>query len=138
LGAFQDYRLFDWIDDKNFQAHFKIQNASTEVSPSDELFPDSVRGYLAQAYVLGLPWMPIPEEGRAAIRYSLLSRAAGRYCEKHPLAQVSLAVAIDRVTPESSSPTELSYNSLMDFRCQAKNSDAVSISYIAPLVPLSL
>lgn len=91
MGLFQDYRLFNWIDSKNYRGHFELESADGTRKAGAALWPRSsrTRSALLRAYLFGAPergslWIPVPPARVAALRASILGRAAARFCAGAP------------------------------------------------------
>ena len=78
-GLFQSYRLFDWVDERNYHARYEVRSLRAGRERSIEprkLFPESMRHLLLQSYFLGNVWLQMEPEKLAAVRRSLLERHA--------------------------------------------------------------
>lgn len=121
LGLAQQYRLLDWIDERNFHVvtTFRVRspgepNERREAAPPT--LPPGMRSSLLLSYVGGVTWMPVPEESRAALRDAIVARIAARHCRLAGGArEVRLVADYERVDPARPSPrAELT---LAVFRC---------------------
>jgi hypothetical protein len=121
LGLAQQYRLLDWIDERNFHVvtTFRAQPADgspVRVLPTESLFPRGMRAGLLLSYVGGVTWMPVPPEHRQPVRLGVLGRVATRYCRAaHADQQVELHADFERVEPRRVVPRE--QITLATFRC---------------------
>lgn len=123
-GVFQSYRLFDWVDDRNYHVRYELRRLARPVvppvvqptdpppvpPPSRSLFPNGMRYLLLQSYLLGNVWLQLDERARAAVRRSLLIRHAERFArlqadesgdlEVHAVVQRVTADNLDLTRPE--------------------------------------
>lgn len=121
FGLFQSYRLFDWVDARNYHVRYEVRSLhpgrSEPVEPR-ELFPDSMRHLLLQSYLVGNVWLQMEPAKLDAIRQSLLARHARRFARAHPDAGEIEAVAIvQRITPDNLDLTRGEERPLMRFTC---------------------
>ncbi len=121
VGIFQSYRLFDWVDARNYHVGYevwKLSSPRTEPVEPQELFPDSMRHLLLQSYFFDNIWLQMEGEKREAVRRSLLERHARRFARAHPDAGEIEAVAIvQRITPDNLELTRGEVLPLMRFTC---------------------
>lgn len=123
-GVFQSYRLFDWVDSRNYHVRYELRRAargSTQGQALDAglLFPDAMRHLLLQSYLLGNVWLQMSPEALAAVRRSILSRYAARYARFHPNAGTLEAWAIvQRVTSDNLDLARGERRFLMRFSCR--------------------
>ena len=96
LGLAQQFRLLDWVDERNFYVQLLVeeneQGVITPVSPT-RLVPRGTRGALTLSYGLGITWIPIAPDLLLRLRADLQRRLARRYCAAEDQA-VSLAVDV--------------------------------------------
>ncbi|MYA43353.1 MAG: hypothetical protein F4Z31_16615 [Gemmatimonadetes bacterium] len=120
-GLFQSYRLFDWVDERNYHARYEVRSLRAGRERSIEprkLFPESMRHLLLQSYFLGNVWLQMEPEKLAAVRGSLLERHARRFARAHPDAGDIEAVAfVQRITPDNLELTRGERLPLMRFTC---------------------
>ena len=121
IGIAQGYRLFDWIDERNFRIDYQVQERkdlhTRDVDP-EELFPGSARGVALQTYLHGVSWTHVPSDRVVELRRSLLQRFARRYCRNHPgSGEITAFGAARRVYPgvDLNIPGELDL--ILRFRC---------------------
>ena len=137
-GIFQSYRLFDWVDARNYHVRFEVTRVGAATSadadgapepatPSepavpldpDALFPRSMRHLLLRSYLVGNIWMRMSPEQLDQVRTSLLVRHARRYARMHPDAGTIDAVAIvQRVTRDNLELTRGERRPMMRFTCR--------------------
>ncbi len=138
VGIFQSYRLFDWVDARNYHVRFEVTRVSAAASadvdgapepatPSepaapldpDALFPRSMRHLLLRSYLVGNIWMRMSPGQLERVRRSLLVRHARRYARTHPDAGAIEAVAIvQRVTRDNLELTRGERRPMMRFTCR--------------------
>ena len=120
-GIFQSYRLFDWVDDRNYHVRYEVRRTGSgdvEADPGD-LFPRSMRHLLLQSYLVGNVWLQMEPEVLEVVRRSLLSRHARRYARRHPDAGVVEAFAVvQRVTSDNLDLKQGERRFLMRFECR--------------------
>lgn len=103
LGIAQSYRLFDWIDDRNFRVHYDMvehqtNGANVRLDPAG-LFPHSLRSVLLQAYLLDGTWGRVPGPRAPEFKQGLFDRFAQRYCGAHlRTGMIDVSAAVDRVS----------------------------------------
>lgn len=120
-GLYQSYRLFDWVDERNYHVRYEVRSLrpgrERRIDPR-ELFPESMRHLLLQSYFFGNVWLQMESEKLAAVRRSLLERHARRFARVHPDAGEIEAVAIvQRITPDNLDLTRGERLPLMRFSC---------------------
>ena len=139
LGIFQSYRLFDWVDARNYHVRFEVSRcagadgragvagaasctAGTGVGrPVDprEIFPPSMRHLLLQSYLIGNIWLKLSPERLEAVRRSLLVRHARRYARAHPDAgTIDVVAVVQRVTGDNLDLARGERRPLMRFTCR--------------------
>ena len=138
VGIFQSYRLFDWVDARNYHVRFEVTRVSAAASadvdgapepatPSepaapldpDALFPRSMRHLLLRSYLVGNIWMRMSPGQLERVRRSLLVRHARRYARTHPDAGTIEAVAVvQRVTKDNLELTRGERRPMMRFTCR--------------------
>ncbi len=121
VGLYQSYRLFDWVDERNYHAGYEVRSLhpgrERNIEPR-ELFPASMRHLLLQSYLLGNVWLQMEPGKLDAIRRSLLERHARRFARAHPDAGDIEAVAVvQRITPDNLELTRGERIPLMRFTC---------------------
>lgn len=105
IGIAQSYRLFDWIDDRNFHIHYtvveRLRDGTTRPIDATELFPQSIRAVLLQTYMHGVTWGKVPSERADDLRVALHHRFAQRFCRKRSVTgEVEVSAAVARISPE--------------------------------------
>ena len=113
-GVYQSYRLFDWVDERNYHVCFEVRRVGDadgggcavgtgrkRVAAGDRagvatsadqggridaglLFPRSMRHLLLQSYMIGNIWLQLSPGKLEVVRRSLLLRHARRYARAHP------------------------------------------------------
>jgi hypothetical protein len=124
IGVAQSYRLFDWVDDRNWDIRYEVIVTPPEgpsvVEPADRLFGDSIRHVLLQSYVHGVRWGLLTGSDRTQFRYSTLARYANGYCADHTEDEgtvVDVFALVRRITRESSVHRQRDREHLMTFEC---------------------
>jgi hypothetical protein len=116
MGIAQQYQLFNWIDDRNYTATYRVTVDDREVD-ADEMFIRSLRGVLLDFYIHDVTWMHIPPERRDALRTSILIRTADRYCREHkPGGTVGVFSSVERIDPRKP-PQHVELTPIMEFQC---------------------
>jgi len=122
IGIAQSYRLFDWIDDRNFHARYKITELSAHgavhyVDP-EELFPPTLRAVLLQGYLHDVTWGRVPRNRAAEFKVGLAARFADRFCRTHRnTGQVEVQSQLERIKARGVVASE-DAQLLMMFACQ--------------------
>ncbi len=120
-GIFQSYRLFDWVDARNYHVRYelwKLSSRRTERVEPRELFPDSMRHLLLQSYLIDNIWLQMERREREAVRRSLLERHARRFARTHPDAgEIEAVAVVQRITPDNLELTRGEERPLMRFTC---------------------
>jgi hypothetical protein len=124
IGIAQSYRLFDWIDDRNFSIRYEVAELGPEgqarAIASQELFPQSIRSILLQSYLHGITWFRVPEADKPEVEASLYTRFARRYCRTHPdTGRIVVHANTTRITAENIELSERSRRRFMEFECRA-------------------
>lgn len=122
VGIAQDYHLFDWIDKTNYHVVYRVSTQTTaettQVLDPGTLFPQSLRATLLQAYLHNVRWMFVPPEHRSALRYSILTRLAQRFCRTQTIAaSVTAWASVQRIRPDNVALSQGKEHFLMTFRC---------------------
>ena len=131
VGIFQSYRLFDWVDERNYHVRFEVRRVaspgSADASDSatarpldpDAMFPQTMRHLLLQSYLVGNIWLRMSPDKLEAVRRSLLVRHARRYARAHPDAgTIDVTAIVQRVTADNLELTRGERRPLMRFTCQ--------------------
>ena len=106
LGLAQSYRLFDWIDDRNYHVRYEVCETPRDGPPRliDErgLFPRSMRHILLQSYLYGNLWVKLDPDALPELRTTTLTRYAGWYCRTHPaMGSVDVQAIVQRITSDN-------------------------------------
>ena len=125
IGIAQSYRLFDWVDDRNWDIRYEVVASQPQgaavVEPPDRLFGDSIRHVLLQSYVHGVRWGPLAGADLAEFRRSVLGRYGTRYCAVHAVGEgtaVDVYTLVRRITRHSSVDRQRTRELLMSFECR--------------------
>ncbi|MEJ2541675.1 MAG: hypothetical protein P8188_17205 [Gemmatimonadota bacterium] len=108
VGIAQSYRLFDWIDSRNYHVRYEVHTYRSE-SPDEpnvvdpaEVFPRSLRHLLLQSYLVGSVWLQLEPEDLQELRASLMTRHAQRFARRYPEAcTVEVHATTQRVTSDN-------------------------------------
>jgi hypothetical protein len=123
MGIAQQYKLFNWIDDRNYALHYEVieykgDKRTPQIEPG-RVYPQSTRGVLLQFYLHGITWARIPHERQAELGSSLRMRTARRYCQQfQPEGDVVVYSTLERIIP-GANRVEEDRELFMRFRCQA-------------------
>ena len=109
IGIAQSYRLFDWIDDRNFKVRYDVAevrtNGSRRVVDAESLFPTSIRGVLLQTYLHDVTWGSVPRDRADDLKIALFTRFGHRYCKaKRPEGDILVLASVGRVAVEKPAP----------------------------------
>lgn len=126
IGIAQSYRLFDWIDDRNFHVRYQVterrENGSTRSVDPLELFPSSLRSVLLQGYLHDVTWGRVPRSRSREFKSALFGRFANRFCRAHSGAgQIEVRAEVERLghdRPTTAATPEL----MMLFDCNGATS----------------
>ncbi|MCY4647595.1 MAG: hypothetical protein OXE73_12060 [Gammaproteobacteria bacterium] len=132
-GVYQSYRLFDWVDERNYHVRFEVRRVGEAEGmrgprgrciDSEALFPQSMRHLLLQSYLVGNIWLQLGPAKLEAVHRSLLVRHARRYARAHPEAgTIDVVAVVQRITADNLELTRGERRSLMRFTC--RRGDAV-------------
>jgi hypothetical protein len=85
-GLAQSYRLFDWIDEKNYYITYEVVerrgDGTIDKLDDEALFPRTLRSALLQSYLHDVMWMKVPRKRLADLQHSLFERYARRFCRQ--------------------------------------------------------
>lgn len=116
MGIAQQYQLFNWIDDRNYSAEYRVIDGGRDVPP-DAMFLRSLRGVLLDFYIHDVTWTRIPPEHRDALRSSILTRTADRYCRRQtPSGSVQVFSSVRRIDPRKP-PETVEITPMIEFEC---------------------
>jgi hypothetical protein len=105
-GLAQSYRLFDWIDEKNYHITYDVveQRGDGTVDRLDDeaLFPRTLRSALLQSYLHDVMWMKVPRKRLADLQRSLFERYARRFCRQcEDSGRIEVIANVQRTTAEN-------------------------------------
>ena len=123
LGLAQQYRLLDWIDERNFALHIRVtehlqDGTTTELDPQ-LLVPRGMRSTLLMSYVFDVTWMPVPDDDRAPVRAEIIDRLQHRTCSLWPGRTVTVRGTIERIDPRVE--TQPRTETLLHVTCGARS-----------------
>lgn len=118
MGIAQQYQLFNWIDNRNYATHYRVEINGVGADP-DKMFRRSLRGVLLDFYIHDVTWMRVPPEMRHELRTKILQRTAARYCRnERPIGDVEVYSSLERIDPNGGQG-EFDDVMLMKFRCES-------------------
>ncbi len=127
IGIAQQYQLFNWIDDRNYSAHYRVTENGVDSDPN-AMFVRSLRGVLLDFYIHDVAWAHVPPDLRRKLRTSILTRTASRYCRnEQPNGEVAVHSALERIDPNGG-PAEFDNALLMKFGCQDDGTPIFTVS----------
>ena len=116
MGIAQQYQLFNWIDNRNYATHYRVDVNGADADP-DVMFVRSLRGVLLDFYIHDITWMRVPPEMRQELRSNILHRTAGRYCRyENPSGEVTVYSSLEKIDPNGG-VGEFDSTLLMKFSC---------------------
>lgn len=106
MGLAQSYRLFDWIDDRNYHVAYEVLEARPgslpRRLPATTLFPHSIRHILLQTYLYGNIWVKVDPALLPEVRATILAGYARRFCQRYrAAATVEVYATIQRLTADN-------------------------------------
>ena len=119
-GVFQSYRLFDWVDSRNYHVCYEVfrEDPEERLDPST-LFDNTMRHLLLQSYLIGNVWLQMGPEARTHVARTILARHAARYPRTHPNAgTVGVWSVVQRITPDNLDLARGERRFLMRFSCR--------------------
>ena len=101
-GVAQSYRLFDWIDERNYHITYdaRERGAAGRVTVLDdrEVFPRTQRDVLLQSYLHDVMWIKVPRNRLPELQRSIFDRYARQYCQEHgPTGTIRVDRLVQRV-----------------------------------------
>jgi hypothetical protein len=128
VGIAQSYRLFDWIDSRNFHVRYEVRvwrepgtTEPEEIDPN-EFFPRSLRHLLLQSYIIGNVWLQLPPDQQEEVRDSLLDRHARRFVRRNPdVVRVEVFAVTQRVTADNLDLSAGLRDLLLRFSCEGEH-----------------
>ena len=123
VGIAQSYRLFDWIDERNFYITYDVieRDAAGKTQPreADALFPSSLRSILLQTHLHGVTWTRVASTRAGALTTTLYTRYAARYCRSHAqTGRIEAYATVQRITAENLNLGRGRRELLMQFQCR--------------------
>jgi hypothetical protein len=124
IGIAQSYRLFDWVDDRNWDIRYQVlvtqPDGNLRAESSEKLFPGETHHILLQSYMQGVTWGPVPASHVAQLRSTLMYRYARRYCQRErTIGVVDSYVLVRRITMATSSNPSRVRELFMRFECRS-------------------
>jgi len=138
LGLAQSYRLFDWIDDRNWDVQYRVSVADSrgeeQIDPGDVFPSSSTHGILLQSYLHGLTWGRVARDRLVELRATLAERIASRYCARaSQRQQVIVLAAVRRI--RDTTHRKAPWHVLMRFGCAGKRLDVASLHLVGSMGP---
>ena len=137
IGIAQSYRLFDWVDDRNWDIRHEVvvrrDGDEAGEQSDDHVFGSSMRHVLLQTYVHGVTWGPLAGSDLSEFRRSVLDRYATRYCADHDApgsVDIDVFSLVRRITRENSAARERERELLMSFECRDR---LATLNYVSEL-----
>ena len=123
LGIAQSFRLFDWIDKRNYHFSYDIVRTSSDKKRCNvefqELFPLSTRNVLLQSYLFGNLWRTIDPSRLSELRRTIFTRYARRYCQNHrEEGVIEVYVTVQRITSDNLNLNRGVRRLMMRFACR--------------------
>jgi choline dehydrogenase len=123
IGIAQSYRLFDWVDERNWDIRYEVFRSQPDGRLRSEdpahLFPDSTHYILLQSYMHGVTWGRVPRSRAVEFRTSLMTRFARRYCDRErPVTSIDVYALVRRITDETSNDRRHDRRLFMRFECK--------------------
>jgi len=123
IGIAQSFRLFDWIDARNYHISFDILETTDDMRThnidTQELFPVSTRYVLLQSYLFGNIWRTIDPARLSDLRRTIFTRYARRYCKNHKdMGLIEVYATVQRVTSDNLSLSRGVRRLIMRFACR--------------------
>jgi hypothetical protein len=120
IGLAQSYRLFDWIDERNYAVEYEVVEQRRGERPRlidpEAFFPLSMRHVLLQSYLYGNLWIKLDPERLPDLRASILAGYARRHLDAHPAVDsVEVSATVRRLTGEDPALQEGTRTLLMSF-----------------------
>lgn len=107
IGLAQSYRLFDWIDQRNYNVEYEVvaRDAGGEprrIDASAVFCRPTMRHALLQSYLFGNLWIAIDPKLLPELRATILERYARRFCAANPTVEhVEVRAIVGRLTPDN-------------------------------------
>ena len=107
VGLAQSYRLFDWIDERNYHVRYEVTahepgKAPRLLDPAAMFSTPTMRHVLLQSYLFGNLWISIDPKWLPRLRASILERYARRFCRANPdVRDVEVRAIVGRLTPDN-------------------------------------
>jgi hypothetical protein len=136
IGLAQSYRLFDWIDERNYNVEYEIRErrpgAPQRLVESTAMFPVSMRHILTQSYLHGNLWVRLNPAALPELRARILDGYARRYAEAHPEdATIEVDARVRRVTLDNLDLRRETRTQLMRFTIR-DGSTSMSMACLTP------
>ena len=107
LGLAQSYRLFDWVDSRNYHVDYDViaiddEGTERQIDQSAIFCRPTIRHALLQSYLFGNLWIAIDPKQLPELRASILERYARRFCALNPTVRsVEVRATVGRLTADN-------------------------------------
>jgi hypothetical protein len=133
IGVAQSYRLFDWVDDRNWDIRHEVEvevgDGSRRPENAEKLFPRSTHSILLQSYMHGVTWGRVPPEHAAEFRASLIARFTSRYCRnERTRGTIHVYVRIRRIVDPTKLRRPPPRKHFVTFVCEGGSSELIAVS----------
>jgi hypothetical protein len=134
LGIAQSYRLFDWIDLRNYFIEYEVnqrdENGRLHPLPWTAFFLPTIRNVLLHTYLHDINWLAVPRPVLPEVQRSLMTRIAQEYCRRYPDAGcIEINTIRARITPDNLDGRQQQRTPFMNFECR---NGALAIHLLAP------
>jgi hypothetical protein len=105
-GLAQSYRLFDWVDEKNYHITYDVVerrgDGTAERLDDEALFPRTLRSVLLQSYLHDVMWMKVARHRLPDLQRSLFERYTRRFCRRcGDTGRIEVIANVQRTTAEN-------------------------------------
>jgi hypothetical protein len=106
FGVAQSYRLFDWVDERNYHITYEMTERRSDGSlrrmNPETLFPRTQRNILLQSYLHDVMWMKVPRRRLPDLQRSLFARYAQRFCRTcGDTGRIEVVASVQRTTGDN-------------------------------------
>lgn len=122
VGIAQSYRLFDWIDERNYYITYEVVERAGDgrqrLWDSRKVFPRSQRDVLFQSYLHDVMWFKVPRHRLHELQNVIFERYARQFCRKHPdTGAMSISRSVQRVHAANLDLTNPVREPFLSFSC---------------------
>ena len=105
MGIAQSYRLFDWIDDRDWHIYYEgVEWVDGAAQPFEttRLFPHTTRHILLNSYIHNQSWIVPPAADLAALQRTLLTRYVDRFARQNAnTGDITITSVKAQITPDN-------------------------------------